>query len=1060
MPVTFTTALSDAQTPTLNNGIEDEIGVSWPDVTDNGWYRTRFRETSDSDWLTALSARETITAADATTSWGSGSNATVSTVPNPSEDGTSVRGVTDDTATQGSRYIAFAPGTNDDLTAESHLQFWYYTDNLSGADSLTLTDGGGTSETVSFEGSLEESQGQLVQVALANYTSVDLGDVAEYRWVFDGDGTGIDKTIYVDAVLAGSDRAGEATTSLTVPRLEDGEEYEFRHRTETEHVTGSWSATASITTQFPTPDSASAGSPTKTSIDLSWNEYADNEDGFRVYRAREYDSGWGPFEVVADLAPNTTAHTDDTVSPGNTYKYYIEAYTEHTTSQSGETSAVTTTSSGRPRERTGASGWEVKVEHPSGETLRPQLLDDPQYTPVVRDYPRVEIPVPRDEKWQASAFEGATVSVWKDGRILPIEELVDVQMEPGRTVLKARGGTALADRVQAEYDNKEAHLAAEELGQNNTPYTMNVDDPATNTQSDTLMQSGDSNSELRDHLNSPIAATDPVTIENSKLKLQQSCFVAEAENPTRETDPNYWMDVGKYSGGDGRGVYSSTSNLEWDFTVPYRMPASAIGLKGRVIDTDNAQEMEINLRVDGTWYNLDYLTGGEGTVFGWDELAQSGAYNGTGYDGSADIPAGSTVTVQMTSTGSNGGDYGWDILALYDARYSYFFDTDNGGNQGYLDGPQLRPDAHTVVFEDASTAFNVTAGQIDLTIDNTANGQAVALSNDQGSSWTEAANTASFQTDFGSAGSTIRFRVTLSRYGSQTGATPKTGIYGQQVDAFEEYADLEDTPVLDGQKYDGQLIEVLNRIAEYGNFFWELQRDSGGWRIEWTQPGQRTADTSTDLIEYTVSKNVENTYEKAIIKGAAQPIRGEQFTSNYDSWVALNQARLIPATEIVRDPSSGETYELGSDYELDRTDGRIKVLSSGAMSDATTYEIDYSYKTQGSYTASDAGSDPDTIVRTISAITSNRGCDQAALYLIQRIQDPQWDATVTVPTTDPGISLVDKLGIDELPTNGNRVVFRDIEQTAKQVVFRARGQRVSEVVSDISTRVSNVADRV
>ena len=52
------------------------------------------------------------------------------------------------------------------------------------------------------------------------------------------------------------------------------------------------------------------------------------------------------------------------------------------------------------------------------------------------------------------------------------------------------------------------------------------------------------------------------------------------------------------------------------------------------------------------------------------------------------------------------------------------------------------------------------------------------------------------------------------------------------------------------------------------------------------------------------------------------------------------------------------------------------------MTDATTYEIDYQFKTQGSYTATGAGSDPDTVVRTIPSLTVNTACENAALDLI------------------------------------------------------------------------------
>ena len=48
--VTATTALPDAQQPTLNNGIEDELTADYPDVTDNGSYRVQLREEGETAW--------------------------------------------------------------------------------------------------------------------------------------------------------------------------------------------------------------------------------------------------------------------------------------------------------------------------------------------------------------------------------------------------------------------------------------------------------------------------------------------------------------------------------------------------------------------------------------------------------------------------------------------------------------------------------------------------------------------------------------------------------------------------------------------------------------------------------------------------------------------------------------------------------------------------------------------------------------------------------------------------------------------------------------------------
>ncbi len=843
----------------------------------------------------------------------------------------------------------------------------------------------------------------------------------------------------------------ETATSATITGLEDGEEYDVRLRSETEHVTGDWSPTASIVTAFPTPANPSVSNVTKTSADVSWDDQADNEDGFRVYHAREYDYGWGPWQQVADIDANTgtgtVTYTDTELSPGNTYKWQVEAYTEDATA-TAETVSATTTTSGRPRTKTSASGWYVEVEHPSGQTLRPQLLDDPEFTPALNDYPTVEIPVPRDERWQANAFEEAPLSVWQDGCILPIDELVNVRMEPGRTVLEGRGGSALEDRVQAEYDNTEAHVAAKELGQNNTTYTMNVDDPASSTQSNTEMQSADTSSELQGELNSPFDATDPLYIQNGVVKTYQTCWTREAEQPD-STGGSIGTTIDDTDSSDSAALFFNESGLwaEYQVTPEYDIPAGefVVAHRGRTSEY-GTNTFDITAYVEGE--DLGQVT-----------LAPGPAWT-TSYAYSNPISAGETVTVRLESSGS--GDEAWlgDVIAPRDQRYSYN-DSNNLDSNNYLPGPEYHPDAVDVIFEDEDSAFNVAGGRLEVSMNDVSNGQAIAISNDDGSSYITASNTSTLEQDFSSAGTSIRARVTLSRYGSQS-KTPTTGVQSQALDAYTLYADLEDTPVLDAQKYDGQLKDVFNQIANYGNFIWELRRrDASSWSVEWTQPGQRTADSDASIVEYSVGKNVEASYEKAVIKGAAQPVRGEQFTSNHDSWVDLNQANLVPATNIVRDPSTGTVYSLGSDYELDRSQGRIKVLSSGSMSDATTYEVDYEYKTQGSYTASGAGSDPDTIVRTISSLASNRACEQAALYLIQRVQEPLWEATVTLPKNDAGRSLVDDLALEDLPTQGERMEVQQIEQTPERVVLQLGSrQSVGEVINDIQSRISSVSDRV
>lgn len=65
---------------------------------------------------------------------------------------------------------------------------------------------------------------------------------------------------------------------------------------------------------------------------------------------------------------------------------------------------------------------------------------------------------------------------------------------------------------------------------------------------------------------------------------------------------------------------------------------------------------------------------------------------------------------------------------------------------------------------------------------------------------------------------------------------------------------------------------------------------------------------------------------------------GESFTANHDNWVYLNNSPIQYNSEYIAG------YERGIDYEMDYKEGRIKTLSTGSMTDAQGYSIDYSYK--------------------------------------------------------------------------------------------------------------------
>ena len=75
-----------------------------------------------------------------------------------------------------------------------------------------------------------------------------------------------------------------------------------------------------------------------SSINLSWTDNADNEDGFRIERS---DDGVN-FSQVGSVAPDSQSYTDGGLFPNATYDYRVEAYTSSLVSGYSNVATATT----------------------------------------------------------------------------------------------------------------------------------------------------------------------------------------------------------------------------------------------------------------------------------------------------------------------------------------------------------------------------------------------------------------------------------------------------------------------------------------------------------------------------------------------------------------------------------------------------------------------------------------------------------------------------------------------------------------------------------------------
>ena len=87
------------------------------------------------------------------------------------------------------------------------------------------------------------------------------------------------------------------------------------------------------------PSNLSASAISKNGIDLSWQDNASNETGFRIERKKASDTS---YIVIAEAGSNVTSYSDTGLSAGTKYSYRIKAYNSSgESSYSNEASATT-----------------------------------------------------------------------------------------------------------------------------------------------------------------------------------------------------------------------------------------------------------------------------------------------------------------------------------------------------------------------------------------------------------------------------------------------------------------------------------------------------------------------------------------------------------------------------------------------------------------------------------------------------------------------------------------------------------------------------------------------
>lgn len=853
---------------------------------------------------------------------------------------------------------------------------------------------------------------------------------------------------------------------------EDGEEYEVRARTETAQRTGAWTEPVAITTKFPGPSGLSASRTGVREITLNWTDNSDNESGQLIVREERFQSGWGDEFIIDDAGQNSESFTDSTVLPGRDYRYRIRAYTEHTEADSN-TDTAATNESDLPTGSVNSDSWFARVTE-DDRTFVPTITDAVEWVPKLNELPEVVIPIENAERYDRERFDGADIEVWKDGQRLPIDEIVEVDVEAGGAGdLTARGGKQLKRLVSPEYESEPVTDAAETLIQSNTDYTANVDAVDSSVSDEVLQQRVQDTPEWSNALlNPPDDQSNYEVRDTGTLALRQSTYLRAIVNEDttggqqifEPNDSSDYIDGRIWEWTDGPGA-NQQNQASYTFDLDYEIPVENLYVNLRLMmPKDDGDGGAVNpgatITVDGVdyggWPADSFLVDTEPDWFSLQTTGESTV-------GPGDV----TVTVDIDEQSSiepGGGEMRLNAIAVYDDRTNPSF---GGVNSDRLAEVDLYSAFTTVETETVETVEQVSGARV-LSTTNDPTSLGVGISNDAGGSYSVGSGD-DVDVDFGSLGNELRVRFTLDGLQGESNASNNkpvvTGaVTPTTVDEFDLLADLDNTPFLVNRSFNGDLRDVLTEIAEFGGFIWEVRRDGASYSVEFTRPGTREATLPAGVeTDFSIERDSSQIIQAAEITGGASPRNGERFTPlSTGTPIDLSRSRIIDGSEQVYDPDTGTVYEYGTDYTTNNEAGEIIVLSSGSMSTSTEYLIDYTFKPFGTYESNAyEGDTTNKVVRTLPSVTSEVAARSAALRLVSSNSTPRTTATLTLNEVGPELSLVESLSPATDAFRGRAFEIREADTSPSRAVLRlAAGETIEESIANLRKRLNPVEERV
>lgn len=594
-------------------------------------------------------------------------------------------------------------------------------------------------------------------------------------------------------------------------------------------------------------------------VTFTVTDEADNEDGRRLQRSTDGGSTWN---TVDDVGPNVTTLEDPNPVLYEPVQYRTQVYTEHVVSNS---STVTVTAVRgetlyaelgpeaaptviEPGEWTRCS---VSPEHTAiwGATLEVAPADR---ATLAYAFDELRIYYGQDQFFDGSiqqpSFADAGVELQGYGKIRQLRETTRIVTYPGALGVPS---APLHDCI-ADYWGRTAASATVQDAPGNTVRTGELFYDAPNP------------TDFSDVLN--LAADLPVVVDPNYVETAQTCFVYEGENWGNSSTQTYangdFTEADDFSGTLAEDIVPDLADVSQTFTLGHEIPSSRVGVKLRLAQHNHEGELQVFIDGQKVYANLNSASSDEathwqdatgGTTYEFDQTGESVP------DPPTLSPGDHTIIVKNIDVSPGGtpvpssGICAIDLFAIYDTDYAPTFPNSTNSGNDFLPGPELYPQTVDATFN-ADEFWHTNQADLTTTWDDTSNGQALGLSVD-GTNFATASNATSLSADFDARneyGTTVDTRLTFSRYGSRTSATPTEGFEPQRISALELRLDTDDMTIVEDTNpvvLDADTdLENIQTLHEVGDYRFVTDHSVSGLVVESFRRGDSAVQKSADWM--------------------------------------------------------------------------------------------------------------------------------------------------------------------------------------------------------------------